>query len=55
MASGSKQPALETVFDQPDAQRRGDYDRALALAFAHADDLSGWRVVERIRRQYVDA
>ena len=28
---------------------------AVDLAFAHTDDLSGWRVVERPRRQYVDA
>ena len=30
-------------------------ERAVDLAFAHTDDLSGWRLVERIRRQYVDA
>ena len=29
-------------------------ERAVDLAFAHTDDLSGWRLVERIRRQYVD-
>ena len=46
--------ALEVVFEDPDADRRGVYARAVALAFAHTDDLSGWRVVERIRRQYVD-
>ena len=40
----------------PDAERRGGVSSAPSrLAFAHTDDLSGWRVVERIRRQYVDA
>ena len=47
--------ALETVFQAAGADRRGAYERAVAFAFAHTDDLSGWRVVERIRRQYVDA
>ena len=47
--------ALETVFDAPDARRRSAYERAVSLAFARVDDLSGWRVVERIRRQYVDS
>jgi hypothetical protein len=42
--------ALESVFETPDAAARGAYERAAALAFAHTDDLSGWRVVERIRR-----
>ena len=53
--SRSSTAALETVFEAPDAERRRAYQRAVALAFAHTDDLSGWRVVERIRRQYVDA
>ena len=47
--------ALDGVFEPPDAERCGAYRRAVALAFAHTDDLSGWRVVERIRRQYVDS
>jgi len=46
--------ALETLFEASDAGGRSAYDRARTLAFAHTDDLSGWRVVERIRRQYVD-
>ena len=47
--------ALDSVFDPPDTERAVAYRRAVDLAFAHTDDLSGWRVVERIRRQYVDA
>jgi hypothetical protein len=47
--------ALETVYDEPAPEHHLAYDRAVALAFAHTDDLSGWRVVERVRRQYVKA
>ena len=39
----------------PDAEQRVAYERAVDLAFAHTDELSGWRLVERMRRQYVDA
>ncbi len=47
--------ALDAVFDAVDAEHRVAYQRAVDLAFAHTDDLSGWRVVETVRRQYVDA
>ena len=46
--------ALDSVFDPPDVERSIAYRRAVDLAFAHTDDLSGWRLVERLRRQYVD-
>ena len=46
--------ALDTVFEPPDAEQAIAYARAVDLAFAHTDDLVGWRLVERIRRQYVD-
>ena len=46
--------ALDSVFEPPDAERSIAYRRAVDLAFAHTDDLSGWRLVERLRRQYVD-
>ena len=47
--------ALEAVFDPPSAADAVAYRHAVDLAFAHTDDLSGWRLVERIRRAYVDA
>jgi hypothetical protein len=46
--------AMESVFDPPASELAVAYRRAVDLAFAHTDDLSGWRLVERIRRQYVD-
>ncbi len=46
--------ALDSVFEPPDDERSVAYRRAVDLAFAHTDDLSGWRLVERLRRQYVD-
>ena len=46
--------ALDTVFEPPDVERSIAYRHAVDLAFAHTDDLSGWRLVERLRRQYVD-
>ncbi len=46
--------ALEQVFEAPSPQHAGAYASAVSLAFAHTDDLSGWRVVERIRRQHLD-
>ena len=48
-------PALDAVFDAVDAEHRVAYQRAVDLAFAHTDALSGWRLVEMVRRQYVDA
>ena len=45
--------SLESVFDEPSPVRQEAYRRAATLAFAYTDDLSGWRLVERIRRQYV--
>ena len=46
--------ALDSVFESPDVERSIAYRHAVDLAFAHTDDLSGWRLVERLRRQYVD-
>ena len=48
-------PALDAVFDPMDDERRIVYQRAVEQAFAHTDDLSSWRLVELMRRQYVDA
>ena len=46
--------ALESVFEAPGPRQAAAYERAVDLAFAHTDDLSAWRLVERIRRQYLD-
>jgi hypothetical protein len=47
--------ALDRLFDAPGPAQAEAYRRAVDLAFAHTDDLSSWRVVERIRRQHVEA
>jgi hypothetical protein len=46
---------LDGALGPATADRVEAYRRAVALAFAHIDDLSGWRLAERIRRQYVEA
>ncbi len=47
--------ALDTVFEPTSAEHDVAYRKAVDLAFAHTDDQSGWRVAERIRRQYTGA
>ncbi len=46
--------ALETVFDPCDPARAAIRARALRLVSGFTDGLNAWRLVERIRRQYVD-
>ncbi|MGV8931101.1 MAG: CDP-glycerol glycerophosphotransferase family protein [Luteimonas sp.] len=51
---GQLTEALETVFDVPDAQQLGNYQRKRRLFFDHCDHSNAWRVVKRVKQLYVD-